>query len=664
LPTVVDQQVGQGRGGVEVAVDMLTGNLDPVGLGLTITGVRVVDGAAGVAAGPTVEGGTVRVTPAAGFVGQIVVAADILDGTKDPDRQVTANLRVQIRDRPSAPGVPAAVPGTVTARSLQLQWTPADANGAPVQTYTVTGGGIAQECPGADSSCVIGGLTPGQAYVFVVTATNSVGRSDPSAPSAVIVSDVTPTTPAAPSVEYRARGEVSVSWSVPTGDFTPVSVMSLQVLLGGQVVQELDSAASPTVLSGLGTTGSYQFRVRAANQRGFSDWSAASGAIVPSGVPSAPTGLSAQFVYDAGRRGVQVSWGPPADDGGEAVQSYRLSVNNNVVASGGADWLAAFVPVDGNDPVSVSVIARNPRGDGPPAGPATVAPFGRPAQVTGLALTRGDSSLAASWSPADSPGRPIADYQYRVDGGGWRSAGPSTSTTIGSLANGTDFAVEVRACNGESGYPEDVRCGPASAPPVTGRPFGGLAAPTVTVAPIDKWGTTLEVTWTFPGGNGRQVTSQTVQISGAVTDNPALSGLSGKWSRDVGYGATISATARYCVGSGATQECKEATAKGSTATVFIIATQALAPLTGTCAVPEPYEGEWRTDANCAPGIWVPAPNPASLLCVQAGPSYPEFPAGNPAPAPFKMVNQWYLDKDRNWYRKPALDGPPSGIPTC
>ena len=120
LPTVVDQQVEQGRGGVEVAVDMLTGSLDPVGLGLTITGVRIVDGAAGVVAGPTVEGGTVRLTPAAGFVGEIVVAADILDGTKDPDRQVTANLRVRIQDRPSAPGVPAAVPGTVTARSVQL----------------------------------------------------------------------------------------------------------------------------------------------------------------------------------------------------------------------------------------------------------------------------------------------------------------------------------------------------------------------------------------------------------------------------------------------------------------------------------------------------------------------------------------------------------------
>ncbi len=664
LPTVVDQQVGQGRGGVEVAVDMLTGSFDPVGLGLTVSGVRVLDGAAGIAAGPTVDGRTVRLTPAPGFVGQITLAVDVQDGTKDPERQVTAGLTVQIQDRPSAPGVPAAVPGTVTARSVQLQWEPADANGAPVQTYTVTGSGIRQDCPGADNSCVIGGLTPGQAYVFVVTATNSVGESAPSAPSAVIVPDVTPSVPAAPTSQYVARGQISVSWSVPAGDFTPVSVMSLQVLRGDEVVQVLDGATSPTVLTGLDSSGSYRFQVRAANQEGFSGWSAPSDAVVPSGVPSAPSGLSAQFVYDGGRRGIQVTWGPPADDGGEPVQAYRLLVGNGEVASGGADWLSAFVPVDGNDPAAVSVIARNARGDGPPAGPATVAPFGRPSQVAGVRVTPGDSSLTVAWDAAEAPGRSVADYQYRLGGGAWVSAGPATSTTVGSLANGTDYTVEVRACNGETGYPEDVRCGPASAPPVTGRPFGGLADPKVTVAPTDRWASTVAATWTFPGGNGREVTSQTVTISGSVSETQSPTGLTGSLTRDIGFGHTVTVTARYCVGSGAGQECREAAATTSTATVFSVATQALQPLAGTCAVPTPYEGEWRTENTCAPGTWVVAPSPADLLCVQTGLSYPELPAGNPAPPPYKMVNQWYLGKDHNWYRKPVLASPDPKIPTC
>ncbi len=669
LPTVADQQVRQGRGGIEVSVDLLTGSLDPVGLGLTVTGVRVVAGVAGVASGPTVVGGTVTLTPAVGFVGEIVVAADIQDGTRDPDRQVTATVRVQIQDRPSAPGVPAAVAGTLTAHSVQLQWEPADANGAPVQAYTVTGGGIRQECPGADSTCVIGDLTPGQAYVFVVTATNSVGESVASAPSAVIVPDVAPTVPAAPLAQYVARGEISVSWSVPTGDFTPVSSMSLQVLRGDQVVQVLDGASSPTPLTGLDSSGAYRFQVRADNQQGSSDWSAASDALVPSGVPSAPAGLSTQFVYDGERRGVQVGWTPPVDDGGEPIQSYRLLVAGHEAASGGAEWLSAFVPVDGTDPVDIAVIASNGRGDGP-AATGSVAPFDRPAQVTGLTLTAGDSSLVARWKTAASAGRQVVDYQYRRDDGGWVSVGTSTSTTIGSLANGTEYTVEVRACNGETGYAEDVRCGPAS-DQVTGRPFGALADPRVDAAPTGKWASTIEVTWTFPGGNGRKVVSQTVQITGAVTENPASPELTGTWSGDIGHGKTVTVVARYCVEAGGEGieavggrgECKEARDTVTTATAFSVATVALEPLTGTCGLPSREGGEWRTEADCAPGTWVPAPAQVQLVCTATGPEYPGLPAGNPG-LPVPNVNQWYLGVNDNWYRKPALSGPDATIPTC
>lgn len=662
LPTVVDQQVSQSLSGAPVVLDVLTGSDDPVGLGLTVAEVRVLDGVAGVASGPTVSGGTVTLTPAAGFVGEIVLAADVQDGTKDPDRLVTATLRVQIQDRPTAPGVPAAVPGTVTAHSVQLQWEPAGANGAPVQNYTVTGGGIRQDCLGSDSTCVIGGLTPGQAYVFGVTATNAIGESAPSAPSAVIVPDVAPSVPAAPVAQYVTRGQISVSWSVPTGDFTPVTTMSLQVLRDDEVAQVLDAATSPAVLTGLDSAGSYRFQVRAANQQGFSDWSPPSDALVPSGVPSAPTDLSTQFVYDGSRRGVQVTWGPPGDDGGEAVASYRLTVNGSDAGSGDGNWRSAFVPLAGNDPASVSVTARNGRGEGP-AATATVAPFSRPAQVTGLTLTPGDSSLGASWNQASSPGRPIAEYQYRLDGGSWTGVGPATSTTIRSLANGTDYQVQVRACNGETGYGDEVRCGPAS-DPETGRPRGALADPTVAAAPVDEWSSTVTASWTFPGGNGRDVTSQTVTVSGAVSDSWDEDTLTGSWSKDIGYGKSVKITVKYCV-AGDRPECREASATAATATPFRLATRALAPLTGTCGVPTQYDGEWRTQSTCgADGTWVPAPTAIDVLCHAAGKPYPELPAGNPATPPYEQVNQWYRGVDDNWYRKPVFPDPDSTIPTC
>jgi len=293
-----------------------------------------------------------------------------------------------------------------------------------------------------------------------------------------------------------------------------------------------------------------------------------------------------------------------------------------------------------------------------------VAPFARPAQVSGLALTPGDSSLAASWNPADSPGRPVADYQYRVGGGTWVGAGPATSTTIGSLANGTDYTVQVRACNGESGFAEDVRCGLASSA-VTGRPFGGLADPKVEVAPVDKWASTVSATWTFPGGNGRTVLSQTVQITGAVSESPPADGLTGSWSADIGYGASVRVTAKYCVDAGGgQQECREKSATTSTATKFTLATAPQPPLTGTCGVPAQYDGEWRSDANCAPGVWVSVPDSVDLLCAATGAAYPQYPAGSPEPQPYPTVNKWFLGIDHNWYRQPAFQNPNSGLPPC
>ena len=312
LATVVDQLVTQGAAGVEVSADMLTCGIDPVGLGLTVTAVSLTQGQGGVSAGPVLSGSTVRLTPAAGFVGDIVVAATIADGTTDPDRTVTANLRISIQDRPSVPGVPAPVDGTLTARSVQLAWAPADANGAPVESYTVTGGGVRQDCPGSEASCLITGLTPGQPYILVVTARNVVGESGPSGPSAPIVPDAAPPAPAVPLAQYVARGQLSVTWGVPTGDFTPVTGISVQILAGDAVVEVRDNVSAPLVLGGLDSGTAYRFQVRATNLEGSSDWSPPSGAITPSGTPSAPSDVKSSFVYDADRRGIAITWSPVA----------------------------------------------------------------------------------------------------------------------------------------------------------------------------------------------------------------------------------------------------------------------------------------------------------------------------------------------------------------
>ncbi len=661
LPTVPDQQISQGRGGVEVAVDMLTGSSDPVGLGLAVVSAAVAGGIGGIAAGPTVDGSTIRLTPAVGFVGEIVIAVGIADGTRDPERVVTATLRVSIQDRPSAPGTPGVVDGTTTATSVQLVWEPADANGSAITGYTVQGGGVSRDCPGSQTSCVVDGLVPGRPYVFVVTATNAVGSSNPSPPSTAIVPDAAPAPPAPPAVQYVQRGTLRVDWTPPAGDFTPVTGSAVQVLRNGAPAQVIEGAASPLLLDGLDSAAAYSFQVRASNRAGTGDWSPASAAVIPSGVPAAPTGLTADFVYDGARRTVDIRWAAPQDDGGEPVQGYRLLIDDVETASGGADFLAASVNIGPEQPISVTVLARNARGDGPAAAPVTVAPFVRPSAVGGLAVTPEDGGLTASWAPAPSPGRPVADYQYQLDGGAWVGAGAATSARIAPLNNGTSYQVRVRACNGEQGYPEEVRCGPASEP-VAGRPFGGLAAPTITAELVERWGSAVRVSWTIPDGNGRAVASRTVAISGVgEVDADA-----GSWTGDIGFGQRVSATVEYCVADPG--ECSTATAESpATATPVALGVVGPAPLTGTCRQLPPQGGAWIDQPGCPAGDWAPVGQQVQAMCATGGPAYPQAPPPGgvePPPPPAPDIADWVLAADGFFYRAPALDSPPTALPPC
>ena len=653
LATVLDQQIAEGRAGVEVAADMLTGSFDPIGLGLTVTKVSVTEGVGGIAAGPLLTGSTVRLTPAVGFVGDIVVAAEITDGTKDPERVVTANLRVSIQDKPSAPGTPALVDGTLTAGSVQLAWSPAAANGAAIEAYTVAGSGIRQDCAGSESSCVIGGLTAGQPYVFVVTARNAVGESGPSAPSAVIVPDAVPAVPGAPTADYLGRGQLSVSWVVPTGEFTPVTGTSVQIVRDGQVIEVRDDVSSPLVFTDLEPGGAYQFQVQANNQQGTSDWSAPSPTVVPSGVPGAPTALRATFVYDAGRRGIDITWAPPGDSGGEAVQGYRLIVNSVEIASGGSDFLSGFVDTGNNDPVDVVVVARNGRGEGPQAGPVRVESFSRPDQVTRLSVTPAVGSLQAQWSPV-----PATDhYDYRLNGGPWTGVGAGTNATLGPLDAGVPTAVEVRACNARTDYSEDVRCGPPS-DAVSGTPYGDLPDPSAEAVVSDN-GRQITVSWSIPdaSGDGRVISERKVTVSGDVTADLDP----GKGSRvfdKLGLSQTVRVTVRYCVSDGP-NPCQEASADATTPSSLSLPTVTLGALTGTCGGTTQYDGDWRTDQTCRPGEWVVAPGPVALKCLDS--SGTPYPA---APGSTTTDDRWFKSTDNRWYRFPAFSATDLDFPPC
>ncbi len=159
--------------------------------------------------------------------------------------------------------------------------------------------------------------------------------------------------------------------------------------------------------------------------------------------------------------------------------------------------------------------ATNSVGPGPGSRPATATPNAVPDQVTGLAATPGDTTVALTWQPAVDSGSPVTGYQVEVSppppGGQTINVGVTTSHTFTGLTNGTQYTFAVLARNDA----------PGSAPwslGVTAIPFGKpqtMAAPTATGAAVPDPTATRAITVSWSpvdgtGANGRPITQYTV----------------------------------------------------------------------------------------------------------------------------------------------------------
>ena len=95
----------------------------------------------------------------------------------------------------TAPDPPMAVQATAGAESAVVTWSPSGVTGgSPVTGFTVTSTPDGKSCTATafEVSCSVLGLTDGQAYTFVVTATNHAGTSQPSSPSEPITPQAPP----------------------------------------------------------------------------------------------------------------------------------------------------------------------------------------------------------------------------------------------------------------------------------------------------------------------------------------------------------------------------------------------------------------------------------------------------------------------------------------
>ncbi|WP_417234473.1 Ig-like domain-containing protein [Arthrobacter sp.] len=462
-----------------------------------------------------IRGDQLAITPAKDFVGTMSVQYTIGDVTEDPDRQATGNVTLNVKGKPDAPGLP-LVESAGDSRAV-LNWDAPSNNGAPIESYTVSGDGVKQTCQ--TTTCTITGLKNDHVYNFTVTATNAVGESEPSAASADARPDVEPEQPGAPSTTSGDE-QATVKWNRPASRGSAVTGYTLEIspAPASGVSQVTGISGTSHTWKGLKNGVSYQFRVQAVNKADKpSQWSTYSASVIPAGKPfqpTAPVAVRSQSNVNGGV--VNVDWTEP-DDNGAPIQGYTLKVHEGgsvvrTVSSGETQQTVTGLKTTGS--YSFSVMAKNKVGTSLASGRSTaVTPYGRPKTIgkPTAAATGANNKVKLSFKKPGANGSAITGYQYSTDGGAWKSIG-GPGSVITTNANGASHSWRIRALNAAgAGDPSSASNSTSSYGPL--RDGGGRSA-----SHGDDW---IKFGWNSKPAdyaNGRKVTLA-ASISGSSTTN-------------------------------------------------------------------------------------------------------------------------------------------------
>ncbi len=413
---------------------------------------------------------------------------------------------------PTAPGAPTSVTALAGAGTATVNWAaPASSGGSAITGYTAVAnpGGATCATTGA-MACTVAGLTNGTPYTFTVTASNAVGTSGGSSPSAAVVPTSAPGAPTAVTAVASA-GAASISWTAP-GDTGGAAITGYTVLANPGGASCTTTGELSCTIAGLTNGTAYTFTVTATNAAGTGSPSAGSAAVVPAPVPAA---LSAPLVVPStpvvpatvpgaplrvgaarGHLSAVVSWSAPAS-GGSPITGYRV-----VAAPGGRGCTttdATRCTVTGlpnGRAFRFTVTAANAVGSGPASAaslPVTPAPV--PGIPTRLQAVRGNARLTLSWAaPSRNGTAAVTGYRAVASPGGasCTTTGTLRCTLVG-LVNGRSYQVTVVAINRVGASPHSVAtpATPATVPGVVRRLTATFPAAKRTV-----------LSWTAPATSG------------------------------------------------------------------------------------------------------------------------------------------------------------------
>ena len=374
----------------------------------------------------------------------------------------------------SAASVPEGASAVTGYRFERLQ---KPASGAP--DWSMATG---ENATAAARSKAVSGLTVGKVYLVRVRASNGAGDGPWSdvVESAVVGA---PDKMAAPTFTAESVSGFTVNWTAP-------SVPSSAPAVSGYTIAHLEkpssgdpdwstattatagASATSKAVTGLDTNTEYLVRVRASNNSGDGQWSAAAEVSTADAVPAK---MSAPSLSARTSTGFTVGWSAASvPEGASAVTGYRFE-RLQKPASGAPDWSMATgenaTAAARSKAVSgltvgkvylVRVRASNGAGDGPWSDVVESAVVGAPNKMAAPTFTAESvSGFTVNWTAASVPssapavsGYTIAHLEKPSSGDpDWSTAttatagASATSKAVTGLDTNTEYLVRVRASN-------------------------------------------------------------------------------------------------------------------------------------------------------------------------------------------------------------------------
>ncbi|GLI67326.1 hypothetical protein VaNZ11_011513, partial [Volvox africanus] len=345
---------------------------------------------------------------------------------------------------------PASVPSPIQPPSLaqrarnalKLKWNVPEDPGGPYELIYVLqvspaplgleeqramGTGFVEVYRGPERSFKVTKLQPGVRYTSRVQAVNPIGEGPFSLCSVYTTQATVPAAPDPPAVQAAASNALTVQWTPPPDNGSPIIGYCLERDdgVGSDFMHCYVGPNTWHTVKHLKPGTLYRFRLRADNDEGKSMWSTISAIMTGAAPPDSPVALQ---VVTPLTTSATLAWSAPENDYGSKVVAYEVelqAMSRAAVACMGSSWLKIFegealaCTINSLCPgcaYMVRVRARNSAGWGDWAVPVslTTAPDVPEVPLSLRPTSCSSSTIVISWAPPRHDGGSKV-LQYRME---------------------------------------------------------------------------------------------------------------------------------------------------------------------------------------------------------------------------------------------------------